>query len=139
MLDMESRSQKHHSENRPSPKQMVRWLDLRNKEFGSWAFLLNRITALGLTFYLGLHLLVLNKLAQGPHAYDDFVAFSHSAMIKFGEVILIVAVLFHGLNGLRVILHAFGVGLGQQKLLFAMVVLVTIFISILFAVHLFGA
>ena len=124
--------------NLPSPGKARRWLDPRGREAGSWAFILNRLTGLGLTFYLGLHLIVLNKLAQGPQAYDDFVAFSQSSLIKTGEVILIAAVLFHGLNGLRLTLHAFGVGIRRQKQLFVFALLGTILISIVFALRVFG-
>jgi succinate dehydrogenase / fumarate reductase cytochrome b subunit len=81
---------------------------------------------------------VLNKLAQGAKVYNNFVPFSRSPLIKVGEVILIAAVLFHGLNGLRLIFHVFGMGIRRQKMFFAFAVLVTTFISILFALHLFG-
>ncbi len=122
----------------PSPRNAPRWFDPRTRQVGSWAFLLNRLSALGLTFYLGLHLVVLNKLAQGTQAYNDFVASAQSPIIKIGEVILIAAVAFHGLNGLRLIVHAFGIGLRQQKHLSALVAAAAIFITILFAIHLFG-
>lgn len=124
--------------NIPSPARALRWFDPRARQAGSWAFILNRLSGLGLTFYLGLHLAVLNKLAQGPLAYDDFVAFSQSPMIKVGEVVLIAAVLFHGLNGLRLTLHAFGIGVREQKTLFAFAILTTILGSALFAMRLFG-
>jgi succinate dehydrogenase / fumarate reductase cytochrome b subunit len=113
-------------------------LDPRARQAGSWAFILNRLSALGLTFYLGLHLTVLHKLAQGAQAYNDFIAFSQSSLIKVGEVVLIAAVVFHGLNGLRLILHAFSVGLMQQKRLFAMAMFATILVSAAFAIHLFA-
>jgi succinate dehydrogenase / fumarate reductase cytochrome b subunit len=116
-----------------------RWFDPRNRQVGSWAFMLNRLSALGLTFYLGLHLAVLHKLSQGADAYDDFVASAQSPFIKVGEVILIAAVAFHGLNGLRLVLHAFGFAIPYQKNLFLVVTAMTILITILFAVHLFGA
>jgi succinate dehydrogenase / fumarate reductase cytochrome b subunit len=124
--------------NIPAPINAPRWFDPRARQVGFWAFILNRLSALGLTFYLGLHLIVLNKLAQGAQAYDDFVAFSQSPLIKIGEVILIMAVVFHGLNGLRLILHAFGIGIRYQKQLFLLAVAVTVLISAVFIVHLFG-
>lgn len=124
--------------NSPSPTHAPRWFDPRARQAGAWAFILNRLSGLGLTFYLGLHLAVLNKLAQGPQAYDDFVAFSQSPLIKVGEILLIAAVLFHGLNGLRLILLAFGIGIRQQKKLLVFVMLSTLLVSGLFAVHLFG-
>ena len=125
--------------NIPYSGNAARWFDPRARQLGSWAFILNRLSALGLTLYLGLHLLVLNKLAQGTEAYDDFVAFSGSALIKIGEVLLVAAVVFHGFNGLRLILHAFGVGIRYQKHLFIFVVGITILLSAVFIVHLFGA
>ena len=124
--------------NVPSPIRALRWFDPRARQVGSWAFLLNRLSALGLTFYLGLHLVVLNKLAQGTQAYNDFVASAQSPLIKLGEVILIAAVVFHGLNGLRLILHAFGIGVHDQKNLFLAASAVTILLTALFAFRLFG-
>ena len=116
----------------------LRWFDPRARQVGSWAFILNRLSALGLTFYLGLHLVVLNKLAQGTLAYNDFVASAQSPFIKAGEVILIAAVVFHGLNGLRLILHAFGVGIRYQKKIAMFVTAITILAIILFTIHLLG-
>lgn len=124
--------------NAPTSINAPRWFDPRGRQAGSWGFILNRLSALGLTLYLGLHLAVLHKLTQGAQAYDDFVAFSHSLGIKIGEVILITAVVFHGLNGLRLILHVFSIGVRQQKQLLAIAVVVTIFVSAAFAIRLFA-
>ncbi len=124
--------------NLPSPTRAPRWFDPRARQAGSWAFILHRLSGIGLTFYLGLHLAVLNKLAQGPQAYDDFVALAQSPLIKVGEVILIAAVLFHELSGLRLTLHAFGIGIRQQKRFFAFAILATVLGSALFAIRLFG-
>ncbi len=123
--------------NKPSPINAPRWFDPRGRQAGSWAFILNRLSALGLTFYLGLHLSVLYKLSQGVQAYNAFIAFSQSPLIKAGEVVLITAVLFHGLNGLRLTLHAFSLGIQQQKKLLAIAVTVTILVTAAFAIRLF--
>jgi succinate dehydrogenase / fumarate reductase cytochrome b subunit len=125
--------------NRPSPIHVPRWFDPRARQAGSWAFILNRLSALGLTFYLGLHLTVLHKLSRGAKSYNDFVATAQAPLIKVSEVILIAAVVFHGLNGLRLTLHAFGMGIRYQKILFVSVTLVTVLVTLLFAFHLFGA
>jgi hypothetical protein len=39
--------------NRPSLRIFLRWFDARGRQVGSWAFVLNHLTALALTFYLG--------------------------------------------------------------------------------------
>ena len=53
------------------PANAWQWIDPRGRESGGWAFILNRITAIGLTVYLFLHLIVLGKLAQGAEAFDE--------------------------------------------------------------------
>src|SRR5215216_3620491 len=121
--------------NSPSPMHVPRWFDPRARRAGSWAFILNRLSALGLTFYLGLHLAVLKKLSQGPNAYNEFVAAAQSPLSKFGEVILIAAVVFHGLNGLRLTLHAFGIGVRYQRHLLTVVTVIAILITMIFTLH----
>lgn len=94
------------------------WFDPRHRQPGSWAFILNRITALGLTFYLALHLFMLGKLAQGPAAYDSFIELAKTPLVKFGELLVIAAGLIHGLNGIRIALTSFGIGVTIQRQLF---------------------
>ena len=122
----------------PSSSNALRWFDARGRQVGSWAFILNRLTALALTFYLGLHLFVLNKLTQSAQAYNDFVAFAQMPLIKVGEIILIGAVILHGLNGLRLTLLTFGIGLRHQKIIFIISIVATILIVILFAMRMFS-
>jgi succinate dehydrogenase / fumarate reductase cytochrome b subunit len=124
--------------NNPSPRNALRWFDPRDRRAGSWAFILNRLSALGLTFYLGLHLIVLNKLTQGPQAYDEFVTIAQAPLIKAGEILLVTAVVLHGLNGLRLAFLAFGLALRHQTLLFVAVMMLTIFVTLIFAIHIFG-
>ena len=125
--------------NVPSPRNVFHWFDPRTRQIGSWGFIINRMTALSLTVYLGLHLMVLSKLTQGQEAYDDFVVFAQLPLIKFSENILIAAVFFHGLNGLRLILHAAGIGVQKHRLSLMIVSALTLLGSILFAIRLFGS
>ena len=122
----------------PSSRNALRWFDARGRQAGSWAFILNRLTALALTFYLALHLIVLKNLTQGAQAYNDFVAFAQGPLIKTGEIILIAAVILHGLNGVRLTLLAFGMGLRHQKALFFLSATATILVSALFALRMFN-
>lgn len=125
--------------NKPSSHILMKWFDPRGREPGSWAFLLNRITGLALTFYLMLHLIVLNKLTQGPQAYDEFLTLTNLPLIKLGETVLIAAVILHGLNGLRLTLLALGIGLRYQKTFFASIFLIALLLTGIFAVRLFGS
>jgi len=83
-----------------------------------WAYTLNRITGIGLVVYLYLHLIILSMLAGGPDSWDPFVALARSPAFLALDVILIAGWLIHGLNGLRVTLTGFGLGLRAQKRMF---------------------
>ena len=96
----------------------IKWFDPRARQVGTWAFSLNRLTALGLTLYLYLHLIVLRQLAQGPKAYDGFLVMIKSPVFVFGEFLVVAAGIIHGLNGLRIALNSFGLAIPYQKQLF---------------------
>ncbi len=123
--------------NNPSPYNFPRWFDPRRRMPGSWAFILNRITALGLTLYLFMHLVILSKLAQGPAAYDSFLVLAKSTPIKLGELLVIAAGFIHGLNGIRVGLTSFGIGVRRQKLLFASLMTIALAGTLFFAYRMF--
>jgi len=120
------------------PSDAWKWFDPRGREPGSWAFILNRLSALGLTIYLYIHLVILGKLlAQGPEAFDSFVAAAKSPLIIFGELLVVVGGLYHGLNGLRIALNSFGIAVPYQRQLFYGIFLVTIIGSVIFAIRMF--
>ena len=102
------------------------WFDVRRDRAGSWAFALNRLTALGLTLYLFLHLAVLFLLTRGEEGWDSFIALAKTPFFLILDVILIFGVLFHGLNGIRVTLVGLGMGADRQRTLFWVVTAVTI-------------
>jgi succinate dehydrogenase / fumarate reductase cytochrome b subunit len=121
------------------PSNWYRWFDPRNRQTGSWAFILNRITALGLTFYLFLHLIILGQLAQGPQAYDSFLKTIRNPLFIFGEVLVVTAGFIHGLNGIRIALNSFGVGVPKQRQLFIALLAIAVIGSLIFAVRMFTA
>ncbi len=115
----------------------ARWVDPRGRQLGTWAFILNRISGLGLTLYLFMHLAVLGLLAQGPEAYDRFIAFAKSPPVLAGELLVVAGGLFHGLNGLRVAATSIGIGVRHQRLLFGIVLLASVVGSLVFAARMF--
>lgn len=120
-------------------KDLFRWFDPRYTKPGFWGFILNRITALGLTLYLFLHLIILSKLAQGPDAYDSFLDTIHNPLFVFGELLVVAAGFIHGLNGLRIIYHSFGYGVPLQKKLFYGLMVIAVIASIIFGIRMFTA
>jgi succinate dehydrogenase / fumarate reductase cytochrome b subunit len=110
--------------NYPKVRRAGRWFDVRRRKLGMWAYALNRITGIGLVVYLYLHLAVLSLLTRGPGSWDAFVSLARSPYVLALDVILLAGVLIHGLNGLRVALTGFDVGVKAQKALFVVLMLV---------------
>ncbi len=101
------------------PRQPLRsWFDVRRRRVGSWAFALNRLTGLGLTLYLFLHLGILTILLQGESAWNDFVALVKSPLFLILDAVLLFGLIFHGLNGIRVALVGMGFVTEKQRSLF---------------------
>jgi succinate dehydrogenase / fumarate reductase cytochrome b subunit len=123
--------------NQPSPRRFWSWFIPFRRDIGYWAFALNRITALGLTLYLFLHLIILGKLAQGPAAYDEFLVLTENPFIKLGEWAVVAAAILHGLNGIRIILTSFGVGVTRQKQLFYSFMVIAALVILVFTVRMY--
>lgn len=95
----------------------VGWLDPRGRTLGHVAFVGNRITGLGLVFYLYLHLGVLSMLLRGANAWNDFLELATTTTFLLLDVLLLFGILYHGLNGLRVTLVGTGIVPNRQKAL----------------------
>jgi succinate dehydrogenase / fumarate reductase, cytochrome b subunit len=95
----------------------VGWLDPRGRTLGHLAFVGNRITGLGLVFYLYLHLAVLSLLLRGAGAWNDFLELATTTVFLLFDVLLLFGLLYHGLNGLRVTLVGTGYVPNRQKAL----------------------
>jgi len=104
---------------------------------GTAAWLLQRLSGLFLTFYLIVHLIVIGTAVRGEDAFDDLLAAFDKAPFLILDAGLVGVVAFHAVNGLRLILFDFAIGLRFQKLLFwmAFVVAVAVFIGSVVAVR----
>lgn len=101
------------------PKSSLKaWFDPRGRSISTVAFALNRLTAIGLTIYLFMHLAVLSLLLGGPEGWDSFVAMAKSPAFLTLDVILLFGVVYHMFNGIRVALVGMGVANRQQRGLF---------------------
>jgi succinate dehydrogenase / fumarate reductase cytochrome b subunit len=123
--------------NKPAPANLLRWFDPRHRSPGTWGYILNRITALGLTLYLFLHLIMLNKLTQGQQAYDDFVKLAHNPIIAVGELLVIAAGFIHGLNGIRIALNSFGIGVTRQREILYVLMAISVVGTVVFGAKMF--
>jgi succinate dehydrogenase / fumarate reductase cytochrome b subunit len=100
---------------------------------------LNRLTGLGLALYLFIHLVVLSTLLRGEAAWDDFVKMAKTPAFLLLDVVLIVGLVFHGLNGVRVALVGTGIAAEKQRSLFWILMTIGIVVTIAAAVLVFVA
>jgi len=85
---------------------------------GWWAWFLQRLTGVALVGYLFLHIAVISTAGAGADTFDGVLIVLQKPFFVVLDLILIAAVAYHGLNGLRVLLFDLGVGLKQQAGLF---------------------
>lgn len=70
---------------------------------GSFAFLLHRLTGIMLIAYLLLHIYVLTGLYD-PQAFAEEMKLLTTPAAQFVEYLLFLPILFHSLNGIRLII-----------------------------------
>jgi succinate dehydrogenase / fumarate reductase cytochrome b subunit len=102
----------------PRQKSLAGWVDIRRRNTGIWAFVLHRLTGIGLALYLFFHFAVLSTLLMGEGAWNSFVALAKTPPFLLLDVILLFGLLYHGLNGLRQVLLAVNIGVDRHKTLF---------------------
>jgi succinate dehydrogenase / fumarate reductase, cytochrome b subunit len=96
---------------------------------GQWAFLFHRISGVAIALYLLLHVLDISLVMFGPEGpFDAFLAFYHNWPFRIGLLMVIAGVVYHALNGLRIIVMDFttwGVRV-QRELWYGVLALTTI-------------
>ena len=105
------------------------------KATGMWAWLFFRISGLVLVFYLGAHIIIISTAAwtDGGTTFTDVMKFLEHPVALVLDLALVVAVLYHALNGVRIILMDFGIGIKQHKIIFWSCVAVIVICFAIFA------
>jgi succinate dehydrogenase / fumarate reductase cytochrome b subunit len=70
---------------------------------GMWSWVAQRITGIAVFFFLYVHVIDTALVRVSPEAYDIVIATYKTPIVNLLEVGLVGAVLYHALNGLRVI------------------------------------
>jgi len=79
------------------------YVGYRGRE-GHWSFLLHRLTGLGTLLFLTIHILDTATVYFFPDLYSHAIALYRTTLLGLGEIGLVFAVIFHGVNGLRIAL-----------------------------------
>jgi succinate dehydrogenase / fumarate reductase cytochrome b subunit len=74
---------------------------------GQWAWVLHRLTGLGIIFFLVLHVIDTSWAVFFPGLYEEAIATYQSPLFTLGEFGLVFAVVYHALNGIRIAIFDF--------------------------------
>ena len=92
-----------------------RRIEKRSSEFGSlykgregqWSWIAHRITGVAIILFLFAHVVDTAVVGWGPEAYNKVVAVYHNPFIRLLELGLVAAVIYHALNGVRIMVMDF--------------------------------
>ena len=122
----------------PGPAQ-AGWFDPRRRGHGGRALALHRLTGLVIVLYLYLHLGVLSMLLIGRSSWSSFLGLVTAKGFLALEAVLIGAVLFHAVNGIRVALVGSGIAVSRERTMFWIAAAVALVGFVFAALHILGA
>ena len=74
---------------------------------GQWAFFLHRISGVAIILFLTLHVTEISSSMFGPKWFNALLKFEANPVFGLGLVGVAALVLYHALNGLRIIIMDF--------------------------------
>ncbi|HJP66632.1 MAG TPA: succinate dehydrogenase, cytochrome b556 subunit [Actinomycetota bacterium] len=74
---------------------------------GQWSWIAHRVTGVAIIFFLFAHVVDTALVGWGPDAYNKVVAVYHNPLIRLLELGLVAAVIYHALNGIRIMIVDF--------------------------------
>ncbi len=90
------------------------------KTTGFISFFLRRLTGVALVIYLFIHIWVIGGINSGEATFNDRMDFLGSPVFRILEIGLLAAVVYHGVDGLRlIIVHYFDVTDFRKSLFYA--------------------
>ncbi len=98
---------------------------------GMWSWLFHRVSGLAILLFLLIHIVDISMLSFGPTVYNNSILLFDQWEVRLLSLSLIAAILYHAFNGIRVILIDFwSKAVKYQKVLFAIVMVVTVVLFI---------
>ncbi len=78
---------------------------------GQWSWIFHRLTGVGVLFFLFAHIIDTMLVGWGPEVFDKVMSVYAHPLFRTGEVFLFASVLYHSLNGVRIIMIDFWPGM----------------------------
>jgi succinate dehydrogenase / fumarate reductase, cytochrome b subunit len=87
---------------RRTPKRTSEFGSLYRGREGQWSWMAHRVTGVAIILFLFAHILDTALVGWGPNAYNRVVDVYKNPIVGVLELGLVAAVLYHALNGLRI-------------------------------------
>lgn len=98
---------------------------------GMWSWVLHRITGATIFFFLFVHVLDTGLIRLSPNYYNEVIGTYKTPIVALMELGLVAAVLYHALNGVRLILIDFWwEGPRYQRLMIVLVAVVWLLVMV---------
>jgi succinate dehydrogenase / fumarate reductase cytochrome b subunit len=96
-----------------------------------WAWLGQRVTAVVILVTIMVHLVLTHFVAIGELSYDDIGARLAVTAVLVNDILLLLAVVYHALNGVRMVLLDYGFpGTGGRRVLAVFLWVVGVVVSV---------
>jgi succinate dehydrogenase / fumarate reductase cytochrome b subunit len=105
---------------RQTTEPVGRWsriLLLYRRHAGSWAWIFHRISGIALTAYLFIHIWALTSITKGRVEFTAEMKMFQKPVFMVLEFLLFLPVIYHALNGFRIVLVDLGRGARNHKAL----------------------
>ena len=90
---------------------------------GMWSWVAHRVTGFAIFFFLLVHVADTAMVRVSPEAYNTVIAAYKNPIMGIGEAGLVLAILFHAFNGIRIMLVDFWFqGPRRQRVMFWVVI-----------------
>ena len=98
---------------------------------GQWAFVIHRITGVLVFMFLLLHVIDVSLVNISATLYNEVHMLYGNVLLRLFEVGLLFALLFHALNGLRIVMIDFFPGaIRNEKAMFSIVVFASVVLTL---------
>jgi len=69
---------------------------------GHWSWILHRLAGVGVFLFLLIHIVDIALIGWGPKVFNKLLFLYRAPAFRAGEVLLVGAVLYHAINGIRI-------------------------------------
>lgn len=91
------------------------WLAGGRHGFEGYLYILHRLSGLALLLFLMAHVFMSSTRLLGEQVWAEVMEMTHHPVVAIAEYLVFAAFVFHGINGLRLILIELGIIVGRPE------------------------